>query len=102
MWNVDLEHPQAFLELRFRTATDYDGGHRVVPHWKLDRRSFQGHAITLAHRAHPYRTLEERRRSVLVVVVSAGPRVGEDAAVVDAAGDDRDASLQADRQQLLQ
>src|SRR5260370_24147903 len=52
--------------------------------------------------AYPACALEELRRRGLVVVMRAGLGVGQEAAVVDAAGDDRDAALDAFGQQLLE
>src|SRR6266436_6897669 len=52
--------------------------------------------------AYAARALEELRRRGLVVVMRAVLGVGQDAAVVDAAGDDRNAALDAFGQQLLE
>ena len=69
---------------------------------KLDGDSLLRDAVALTHRFDSRGALDELIGRRLVVVVRPGARVGQDAAVEDTAGDDRDPSLDAERQQLLQ
>src|SRR5262249_57331130 len=62
----------------------------------------RGHAVALANRLQPPGPLDDFGWSGPVVVVSAEPRVGQDATVEDAAADDRDATLGAEGEQLLE
>ena len=67
---------------------------------ELDRRRLERDSVAVADGLERERPLEPDLVDGRVVERSAGPRVGEQPAVVDAAGDDRDAALGAQRKQL--
>src|SRR5207245_2935450 len=100
--DVDLEHLQALVELGSRAAADDDAVDGGMAEWKLHRRRVERDVVPVADVADLLRALQELSRSGLIVVMSAGLGIGQDPAVVDAAGDDRDPALDAFGQQLLQ
>src|SRR5439155_21740929 len=101
-WDLGLEHAHRILQLLDRPAADHHRLHRWMAKRELDGSGAQRNAMAPAHVAHLPGAIDEPCGRVAIVVVSAGLWVCEDAAVVDARGDDRHASFDAGRQQLLQ
>src|SRR5260370_35652428 len=57
--DVELEHVDAFVELRSRAAADDDAADRGGSHWKLQRRRFQRHIVSGAYIANSTGSLDE-------------------------------------------